>query len=292
MTERPRFDVRKFAKPGETSPASSGRVLINRLARELDVKSAVILDTLPRVGATDKYTHSSSVDQAIAARIRQYLSEHPPITTTERPRPRFDFSKIAKHGDVARAISRTERINDLARELEVKSIEILNALSLVGVVDRHTHSSLVSRDVADRIRKYFAENKPSQHPANPEVQFKEPVARGADFWPARLGSVRRALIIMLDEIEGVEGSTRKSEKELVGVRAHRLMIECKLTPAIYGDCSFLLDLRNRLEYEDVTPTESELHQVSSSITNVIAWAQAKCKKAASRLKDCRDEAFD
>lgn len=47
------------------------------------------------------------------------------------------------------------RINDLAKELEVKSRAILDILSELGVPAGKTHSSSVEGDEADRIRVHF-----------------------------------------------------------------------------------------------------------------------------------------
>ena len=49
------------------------KVRINDLARELEVKSRVILDILPEVGVTEKKTHSSSVEEDEAVRVRAAL---------------------------------------------------------------------------------------------------------------------------------------------------------------------------------------------------------------------------
>jgi translation initiation factor IF-2 len=49
------------------------------------------------------------------------------------------------------------RINDLARELEVKSKAILDALLKVGVTAKKTHSSSVSLMEAGMLRDYFAQ---------------------------------------------------------------------------------------------------------------------------------------
>jgi translation initiation factor IF-2 len=49
------------------------------------------------------------------------------------------------------------RINDLARELEVKSKQILDVLIKVGVTEKKTHSSSVEADEAEKVRKYFHE---------------------------------------------------------------------------------------------------------------------------------------
>src|ERR1700760_2225190 len=53
------------------------------------------------------------------------------------------------------------RINDLARELEVKSKSILDVLVKVGVTEKKTHSSSIEVDEAERVKKYFAEHEPS-----------------------------------------------------------------------------------------------------------------------------------
>src|SRR5579862_1500876 len=47
------------------------------------------------------------------------------------------------------------RINDLARELEVKSKAILDVLPLVGVTEKKTHSSSIEVDEAERVRAHF-----------------------------------------------------------------------------------------------------------------------------------------
>src|SRR5262249_35379666 len=48
------------------------------------------------------------------------------------------------------------RINDLARELEVKSKAILDVLEEVGITEKKTHSSSVEADEAEKIRKHFS----------------------------------------------------------------------------------------------------------------------------------------
>src|ERR1041385_9187374 len=50
------------------------------------------------------------------------------------------------------------RINDLARELEVKSKAILDVLEEVGVTEKKTHSSSLEADEAEKVRKHFAKS--------------------------------------------------------------------------------------------------------------------------------------
>jgi translation initiation factor IF-2 len=47
------------------------------------------------------------------------------------------------------------RINDLARELEVKSKSILDLLPEVGVKEKKTHSSSIEADEAEKVRRHF-----------------------------------------------------------------------------------------------------------------------------------------
>src|SRR5580765_7408465 len=56
------------------------------------------------------------------------------------------------------------RINDLARELEVKSKSILDALTAVGVTEKKTHSSSIEFDEADKVRAYLTGGKTAAAP--------------------------------------------------------------------------------------------------------------------------------
>ena len=65
------------------------------------------------------------------------------------------------------------RINELARELEVKSNVILEYLVEIGTQEKKSHSSALEDDLADKIRAHFhAEGEPtekaSEVPAAPE----------------------------------------------------------------------------------------------------------------------------
>src|SRR5215471_7732758 len=91
------------------------KVRINDLARELEVKSKVILDLLLKVGVTEKKTHSSSIEVDEAERVRKYYAEHgepgsAPSSRSSRPsadefKPKIDLSHISKPGDVLKAIT-------------------------------------------------------------------------------------------------------------------------------------------------------------------------------------------
>src|SRR6185437_3548131 len=71
------------------------------------------------------------------------------------------------------------RINDLARELEVKSRVILDALTAVGFTEKKTHSSAVDEAVAERVRRYLrGESEPALEPA-PQPPGSSPAANAA-----------------------------------------------------------------------------------------------------------------
>src|SRR5664279_4023387 len=64
------------------------------------------------------------------------------------------------------------RINDLARELEVKSKPILDALIAVGVTEPKTHSSSIEADEAEKVRNYFKNRRGGSATAKPAVESK------------------------------------------------------------------------------------------------------------------------
>jgi translation initiation factor IF-2 len=91
------------------------KIRINDLARELEVKSKEILDVLPKVGITEKKTHSSSIEVDEAERVKNYFAEHSGASATRSSRstssgsdefkPKIDLSHISKPGDVLKAIT-------------------------------------------------------------------------------------------------------------------------------------------------------------------------------------------
>src|SRR5579863_5858115 len=92
------------------------KVRINDLARELEVKSKAILDALPLVGVTEKKTHSSSLEeheaQKVRAHIRGSADAETPSARSARPargedeiKTKIDLSHISRPGDVLKAIT-------------------------------------------------------------------------------------------------------------------------------------------------------------------------------------------
>src|SRR5579872_5468146 len=59
------------------------KIRINELARELEVKAHEILDRLPELGVTEKKTHSSSIDEDVAIRLRRLYGQDVPDLAPE-----------------------------------------------------------------------------------------------------------------------------------------------------------------------------------------------------------------
>ncbi len=86
------------------------KVRINDLARELEVKSRAILDALTHVGVTEKKTHSSSLEEDEAERVRQHFQRTgkngagAAKVVDSEPKQKIDWSRVSKPGDVLKAI--------------------------------------------------------------------------------------------------------------------------------------------------------------------------------------------
>src|ERR1035441_4106074 len=98
------------------------KVRINDLARELEVKSRSILDALTAVGVTEPKTHSSSIEDYEAEKVRGYFSGQrngSSVATRSRVEtpPSLDFSHISKPGDAARLILERKLAAEKARSM-------------------------------------------------------------------------------------------------------------------------------------------------------------------------------
>src|SRR6516164_7369096 len=54
------------------------KIRINELAREMEVKAHEILELLPELGVSEKKTHSSSIDEDVAIKLRQHYGQDIP----------------------------------------------------------------------------------------------------------------------------------------------------------------------------------------------------------------------
>src|ERR1019366_1722235 len=98
------------------------KVRINDLAREMEVKSRQILDVLVELGLSQGKTHSSSLEDYEADKVRAQFerssrsSGQSSSTSSRAPQgvqPKIDLSNVSKPGDVLKAI--------LAKKQEVEA---------------------------------------------------------------------------------------------------------------------------------------------------------------------------
>src|SRR6185437_11245207 len=82
------------------------KIRINELARELEVKAHEILDRLPELGVQEKKTHSSSIDEDVAIKLRRLYGFDVPdlepeaegsIAVEEAPEPMESPEDHAQH---------------------------------------------------------------------------------------------------------------------------------------------------------------------------------------------------
>src|SRR5579862_7876363 len=95
------------------------KIRINDLARELEVKSKAILDVLTEVGVTEKKTHSSSLEDHEAEKVRSHFRASAEASSSSRTsrsgrepdeiKTKIDLSHISKPGDVLKLITQKQQ---------------------------------------------------------------------------------------------------------------------------------------------------------------------------------------
>jgi translation initiation factor IF-2 len=69
------------------------------------------------------------------------------------------------------------RINELARELEIKAKVLIDYLPEIGITEKKTHSSSLENDQADKVRKHFRAQADAEAAAEAEKQAKLAAAK-------------------------------------------------------------------------------------------------------------------
>ncbi len=71
----------------------------------------------------------------------------------------------------------TIRINELARELEVKSKAVLDYLAEIGVTDKKSHSSALDGELVEKVRAHFrqAAEQETQEELKPAAAAPPPI---------------------------------------------------------------------------------------------------------------------
>src|SRR5579864_5760380 len=123
------------------------------------------------------------------------------------------------------------RINELARELEIKAKVLIEYLPDIGITEKKTHSSSLENEQADRVRKHFHDLAAAEAAAESEKQAKasaakaRPAARpaapvpttGAQA-PASTAPVLAKPVVVPPAISGVKAPVRPGTVPLMGPR--------------------------------------------------------------------------
>lgn len=128
--------------------------------------SAVRAIRILRTGDTVRFElkHNSHGTQAINVSLISQAPLPPP------PSPYQTAPTSEPHWYQAR---QKIRINDLAKELVVKSKQILDLLPLVGERERKTHSSSIDPEIADNLRLHFGKEREIILPDLPDADLIE-----------------------------------------------------------------------------------------------------------------------
>jgi translation initiation factor IF-2 len=124
------------------------KVRINDLARELEVKSRPILDALEAIGVTGK-THSSSIEDDQAERVREYFKNggRSSSTANRQPvdnKPKFDLSKVSKPGDALKAILERKQAEAAAKAAPPRPTAVVAAPAAVPAAPKVVAASPVT----------------------------------------------------------------------------------------------------------------------------------------------------
>ena len=95
------------------------KIRINELARQLEVKSREVIDKLHELGVTEALTHSSSIDDDMADKLRRYFGGDTSVLAAPPPSPPRETRGSRTTDEVAPApraedSSRQMRLDDLA----------------------------------------------------------------------------------------------------------------------------------------------------------------------------------
>jgi translation initiation factor IF-2 len=155
------------------------KVRINDLARELEVKSNAILDALKAVGVTEKKTHSSSIEDDEADKVRGHFQRgarsSSPRAAAPAPTPRFDLSNVSKPGDALKAILERKQAEQAARSGVQTAPPQRPAVAVAPPMGR----PIVSAPVAARPPLNAAPSQPVAPPATPAAPITVAASAGA-----------------------------------------------------------------------------------------------------------------
>src|SRR5689334_12445883 len=104
------------------------------------------------------------------------------------------------------------RINELARELEVKAHEILDRLPELGVAEKKTHSSSIDEDVAIKLRRLYGFETPDEQPEAAEETPEAPPAEAEFISSAAVRELEKPPVAEVKPTAGSSMTPRVAEQ--------------------------------------------------------------------------------
>ncbi|HSB13137.1 MAG TPA: translation initiation factor IF-2 [Bryobacteraceae bacterium] len=144
------------------------KIRINELARELEVKPNKLLDLLPQFGITEKKTHSSSLEDDIANKLRRYfgLLVEEPVEAEPEITPR---EMAPETGPSVEAIEQTTARTDTPTETQPTTVAPVESLAPTAVPPPDAgplkESPFAPRTAPQRLRPPLAGSGHSAQPA-------------------------------------------------------------------------------------------------------------------------------
>jgi len=276
------------------------KIRINELAAELKIKAHEIIDRLPELGVTEKKTHSSSIDEDVAIKLRGIFRRQDVAGAGKVPAPAVEASHSI--GSLNKV-----RINELAHELEVKAHEIIDRLPELGVTEKKTHSSSIDEDVAIKLRRMFGRQVNEQDlvgaDAVPAHSIRPPVlVPGAPSGPhvgitaaapptsaqqlnralpqperallsaSQVSDLRRRLVQFLARLDP---TVTRPPEESVGTRISRLSYAGLIPREIAATMRMVTEMRNATEYESKSLSNAQSAAVEASWAAIEEWAASR-----------------
>jgi translation initiation factor IF-2 len=145
-----------------------GKIRINELARELEIKPNRLLELLPELGVTEKKTHSSSIDEDVAVKARRYFGIHVEEPEAEAPPAPPEPGPVAERPEVS---------PQAVPEASVVAESAVSSPASAAVAIPSTHAEapaaadgfLAGRAAAQKLRPPLAGARPSGERAVPVV---------------------------------------------------------------------------------------------------------------------------
>jgi translation initiation factor IF-2 len=159
------------------------KVRINDLARELEVKSKSVLDALAQVGITEKKTHSSSLEDDEAERVRAFFNRGVKPAASKASvqvadKPKIDLSRIARPGDALKAI--LQQKEEAAKRAAAPPPSAVAAKPVVAKPAVEAPSAAPAKAAAPRPEAPAAEAaKPAPRKIMPQARQAPPIVSAA-----------------------------------------------------------------------------------------------------------------